>query len=123
MEVSGLEFVTNSLQYGTKTIISSISKDGSLRLWDLNGSAYYPVYEACGISRRWMYDIVWDPSIQTSNNAQQLQYNIEGRFLSYNMLYLDEEFTSKKSNLIKENTTSVASRHTSCQILVSSING
>ena len=28
-----------------------------------------------------------------------------------------------KSNLIKENTTSIASRHTSCQILVSWING
>jgi hypothetical protein len=71
-----------------------------------------------------MYDVIWDPSIlDTSGNIQQLQYCIEGRYLSYNMLCLDENFASKKSNLVKENTTSIASRSTSCRILVSSING
>ncbi|CAI2359506.1 unnamed protein product [Moneuplotes crassus] len=123
MEISGLEFITNSLYYENKVILSSISKDGSLRLWDINGSSFYPVHEVCGNSRRWMYDIVWDPSIQSNNDTQQIQYNIEGRHGSYQMVYFDDEFSSKKSNLIKENTTSISSRHTSCQILLSSING
>ena len=51
-------------------------------------------------------------------------FNVEGRFLSYNVLHLNNnEFVSKKSNLIKENTTSIASRHTSKLILISCING
>mmetsp|Transcript_22417 Transcript_22417/g.25786 ORF Transcript_22417/g.25786 Transcript_22417/m.25786 type:complete len:116 (+) Transcript_22417:778-1125(+) len=57
-----------------------------------------------------MYDVVWDPSIQ------RLHY------LPYNVLYLNEEL-SNKSNLIKENATSVSSRHTSKLVLLSSING
>ena len=58
-----------------------------------------------------MYDVVWDPSIQ------RLHY------LPYNVLHLNEVLANKKSNLIKENTTSVSSRHTSRLVLVSSING
>ena len=69
------------------------------------------------LSKRWVYDVVWDHS------QQSLMFNVEGRFLSYNVLHLNNDFMSKKSNLIKENTTSIASRHTSKLILVSSING
>lgn len=87
-----------------------ISKDGYLRLWDILESKPYPIYEICRINKRWMYDVVWDPSIQ------RLHY------LPYNVLYLNEEL-SNKSNLIKENATSVSSRHTSKLVLLSSING
>lgn len=89
LEITGLEFIINSQKYKDQKILCSISKDGYLRLWDLDKSPFWPVYEVCGISKRWMYDVVWDPSVQSSNGEQQLQYNIEGRFLSYNMLYFD----------------------------------
>lgn len=116
MEITGIELLKYWKTIKTRAL-ATISKDGCIKLWDLDGSTLYPIYEVSGFSKRWVYDIVWDHS------QQSLMFNVEGRFGSYNVLHLDNGYEPRKSHLIKENTTSIASRHTSKLILISSING
>jgi len=113
MYICGLEFVTNSVYYKGKTILCSISNDGYSRLWDLNGSAFCPIHEVCSITNKpsvdqksklpakLLFDVVWDPSTQILNDPQHIKLD---------------------GCLGKHNESSLASIHSSCQVLVAGIN-